>query len=84
MYPQNLVGQENKMTLLYSYGSNSPSSAVMAMPGVDAAPVPPLVVANTEHSYTVNGVKPVSVVTTIASLFEGMTSNMRDSLQITL
>ena len=72
------------MTIVHQYVFNSPSSAVMAMPEVDAAPVPPLVVANTEHSYTVNEVKPVSVVTTIASSFEGMTSNMRDSLQMTV
>ena len=56
----------------------------MAMPGVDALPFPPLVVANTEHSYTVNGVKSVSVVTTTVSSFEGMTSKMRVSLQMTV
>ena len=57
----------------------------MAMTGVDASPVPPLVAANTEHSYTVNGAKPVSVVTTSVTLFEETTSNMmRDSLQITV
>ena len=56
----------------------------MAIAEVDAAPVPPLVVANTEHSYIVNGVKSVSVETTIVPSFDGMTSNMRDSLQITV
>ena len=56
----------------------------MAMTRVDASPVPPLVVANTEHSYTVNGVKLVRTVTTTVS-FEETTSNMmRDSLQITV
>ena len=57
----------------------------MAMIGADASPIPPLVVANTKHSYTVNGVKPVRTVTTNVSLFDGMTLNMmRDSLQITV
>ena len=72
------------MTLVHIYGSNSPPSAVMATAEVDAAPVPPLVVANTEHSYTVNGVKSVSVETTIVSSFDGMTLNISDSLQMTV
>ena len=72
------------MTQIIYLCSNSPPSAVMATTGVDVSPVPPLVVANTEHSYTVNGVKPVSMETTILSSFEGMTSNMRVALQITV
>ena len=57
----------------------------MAIEELEVSPTPPLVVANTEHSYTVNGVKPVRLVTTIVSLFKGMTTcMMRDSLQITV
>ena len=46
------------MTIEHNDNSKSPSSAVMTTTGVDALPFPSLVVANTEHSYTVNGVKP--------------------------
>ena len=57
----------------------------MAMTGVEASPVPPLVDANTEHSYTVNGVKPLNMDTTRVSSFEEMTLNMmEDSLHSTV